>query len=353
MSTSFKIDNCENENNSIISDITDNNTSLLNNFEIDNSFIFKNNIHKMNIDELKEKCKINKISGISKFKKQELIQVLMNEFNDIWIILKNKNLQQLREIYKTNKIKEKIFNGNTKNSILNNIMSYNSKCENIMFIKSIKYEESLTIQEEENIKNDKIIEEQEEKENIKKRIKKQEQEEKIKNDKIIEEQEEKEKIKNDKIIEEEEKEKIKKRIKKQEQEEKIKNDKIIEKQEEKEKIKNDKIIEEQEEKEKIKNDKIIEEQEEKIKNQKKKNIQKKNKTNIWNTYIDANIPRHKCLCCKKSIILNTEFHVGHVISEFHGGTLEINNLRPICASCNYSMGTMNMVEYIVKYGYYL
>ena len=338
MSTSFKIDNCENENNSIISDITDNNTSLLNNFEIDNSFIFKNNIHKMNIDELKEKCKINKISGISKFKKQELIQVLMNEFNDIWIILKNKNLQQLREIYKTNKIKEKIFNGNTKNSILNNIMSYNSKCENIMFIKSIKYEESLTIQEEENIKNDKIIEEQEEKENIKKRIKKQEQEEKIKNDKIIEEQEEKEKIKNDKIIEEEEKEKIKKRIKKQEQEEKIKNDKIIEK---------------QEEKEKIKNDKIIEEQEEKIKNQKKKNIPKNVKTNIWNTYIDANIPRHKCLCCKKSIILNTEFHVGHVISEFHGGTLEINNLRPICASCNYSMGTMNMVEYIVKYGYYL
>ena len=281
MSTSFKIDNCENENNSIISDITDNNTSLLNNFEIDNSFIFKNNIHKMNIDELKEKCKINKISGISKFKKQELIQVLMNEFNDIWIILKNKNLQQLREIYKTNKIKEKIFNGNTKNSILNNIMSYNSKCENIMFIKSIKYEESLTIQEEENIKNDKIIEEQEEKENIKKRIKKQEQEEKIKNDKIIEEQEEK------------------------------------------------------------------------IKNQKKKNIPKNVKTNIWNTYIDANIPRHKCLCCKKSIILNTEFHVGHVISEFHGGTLEINNLRPICASCNYSMGTMNMVEYIVKYGYYL
>jgi flagellar biosynthesis GTPase FlhF len=325
MSTSFKIDNCENENNSIISDITDNNTSLLNNFEIDNSFIFKNNIHKMNIDELKEKCKINKISGISKFKKQELIQVLMNEFNDIWIILKNKNLQQLREIYKTNKIKEKIFNGNTKNSILNNIMSYNSKCENMMFIKSIKYEESLTIQEEENIKNDKIIEEQEEKENIKKRIKKQEQEEKIKSDKIIEEQEEKEKIKNDKLIEE---------------------------QEEKEKIKNDKIIEEQEEKEKIKSDKIIEEQEEKIKNQKKK-IPKNVKTNIWNTYIDANIPRHKCLCCKKSIILNTEFHVGHVISEFHGGTLEINNLRPICASCNYSMGTMNMVEYIIKYGYYL
>ena len=86
---------------------------------------------------------------------------------------------------------------------------------------------------------------------------------------------------------------------------------------------------------------------------KKKKIPKNVKTNIWNTYIDANIPRHKCLCCKKSIILNTEFHVGHVISEFHGGTLEINNLRPICASCNYSMGTMNMVEYIIKYGYYL
>ena len=29
---------------------------------------------------------------------------------------------------------------------------------------------------------------------------------------------------------------------------------------------------------------------------------------------------------------------GHIISEFHGGTTEPDNLRPICKNCNSSMG---------------
>jgi 5-methylcytosine-specific restriction endonuclease McrA len=47
------------------------------------------------------------------------------------------------------------------------------------------------------------------------------------------------------------------------------------------------------------------------------------------------------------------FHVGHVISEKAGGTHEINNLRPICASCNHSMGSENMVDFVIKYGLYI
>ena len=82
-------------------------------------------------------------------------------------------------------------------------------------------------------------------------------------------------------------------------------------------------------------------------------IPKSVKTAVWELYIGPDIVKHRCLCCKKSYIKNTEFHVGHVISEKYGGTLEISNLRPICAPCNYSMSSENMIEYIKKYGYYL
>ena len=33
-----------------------------------------------------------------------------------------------------------------------------------------------------------------------------------------------------------------------------------------------------------------------------------------------------------------DFQCGHNIPESKGGTLDINNLKPICGSCNLSMG---------------
>jgi 5-methylcytosine-specific restriction endonuclease McrA len=59
------------------------------------------------------------------------------------------------------------------------------------------------------------------------------------------------------------------------------------------------------------------------------------------------------LCCKKVTITNTNFDVGHVLSENNGGTHEINNLRPICGACNHSMGSENMIDFVVKYGLYI
>ena len=43
------------------------------------------------------------------------------------------------------------------------------------------------------------------------------------------------------------------------------------------------------------------------------------------------------------------FHIGHVISEKNGGTLDISNLRPICSGCNSSMKCTNMREFIKTY----
>jgi hypothetical protein len=85
----------------------------------------------------------------------------------------------------------------------------------------------------------------------------------------------------------------------------------------------------------------------------KKSIPKAVKSHIWEHYIGRHINEHRCLCCKKAYIRNTDFVTGHVISEANGGTLEINNLRPICAVCNNGMGKMNMVDYVKKYGYYI
>ena len=86
---------------------------------------------------------------------------------------------------------------------------------------------------------------------------------------------------------------------------------------------------------------------------KKQQIPKAVRVHVWNLYIGPNIIEHRCLCCKKTLIKNTDFEVGHIISEKEGGTQEISNLRPICSPCNLSMGTTNMVEYVKRYGYYV
>ncbi len=86
---------------------------------------------------------------------------------------------------------------------------------------------------------------------------------------------------------------------------------------------------------------------------KKVKIPSKVRMDVWATYIGDDIAKHKCICCKRVTIKQTEFEVGHVLSEALGGTLEINNLRPICSVCNKSMGSRNMVEFVKTYGYFI
>jgi 5-methylcytosine-specific restriction endonuclease McrA len=40
------------------------------------------------------------------------------------------------------------------------------------------------------------------------------------------------------------------------------------------------------------------------------------------------------------------FDAGHIISEYNGGEMNVDNIVPICRSCNSSMGKKNMNEYI-------
>ena len=74
------------------------------------------------------------------------------------------------------------------------------------------------------------------------------------------------------------------------------------------------------------------------------------KRNVWNKHIGENIGKHLCLCCKLTDITQMNFSCGHIISESNGGELKLNNLKPICVSCNSSMGTKNMDDFIQDCG---
>ena len=86
----------------------------------------------------------------------------------------------------------------------------------------------------------------------------------------------------------------------------------------------------------------------------KKKQNKKRKNGKKKTYKKASIPKaireqcwiqvfgkefeHKCYIswCENNINV-FDFHVGHDKPESKGGTLDIYNLKPICARCNTSM----------------
>ena len=70
----------------------------------------------------------------------------------------------------------------------------------------------------------------------------------------------------------------------------------------------------------------------------KETIPKRIRELVWTTYNKDSF-NHKCFVtwCDNNInVFN--FQVGHDIPESKGGTLDIDNLKPICGNCNLSMG---------------
>ena len=69
----------------------------------------------------------------------------------------------------------------------------------------------------------------------------------------------------------------------------------------------------------------------------KQNIPKAVREQCWLTTIGKKY-ESKCYVkwCKNNMTV-FDFHVGHDTPESKGGTLDINNLKPICARCNLSM----------------
>ena len=71
----------------------------------------------------------------------------------------------------------------------------------------------------------------------------------------------------------------------------------------------------------------------------KKNIPKAIREQCWIQSF-GEIFKHSCYIswCENQINV-FDFHVGHDKPESKGGTLNINNLKPICARCNLSMSS--------------
>ena len=300
--------NTQSDVQSVISDITDiNDTNTVLSFVIEDKIDELRGkvtleLNKLNADVLKEKAKERNISGISKLKKPELVVLLETEFLKLLPILKEKKVNDLKNICKCYGIKG--VTGSKKDLVIYQILLYcsstlsftldvtpeadvdvTSKAEPISLIEQLekqKMEIELKLQEEKRLLEEKALQE----------------EKRLQEEKALQEIKEK-------------------------------------------KAKDEETL------------KLKEEEDKREAKKKKQSIPKNVRVIVWNHYIGEDIIKHKCLCCKKVTISNTNFEVGHVLSEKCGGTHEINNLRPICFSCNHSMGSENMIDFVVKFGLYI
>jgi len=69
------------------------------------------------------------------------------------------------------------------------------------------------------------------------------------------------------------------------------------------------------------------------------------KQEVWE-YWKGNVNKAKCHCCRIATLFSNAYHCGHIKAESNGGDLSIENLRPICQSCNSSMNNKNMIDYM-------
>lgn len=69
---------------------------------------------------------------------------------------------------------------------------------------------------------------------------------------------------------------------------------------------------------------------------------------VWKIWI-GNEMKGKCYVCDKDIWF-TDFHCAHITADALGGEVTVENLRPSCPTCNMSMGTHNLVDFVIGYG---
>jgi len=81
------------------------------------------------------------------------------------------------------------------------------------------------------------------------------------------------------------------------------------------------------------------------------NVPKIHKSLVWNEYIGLDVGRTKCLCCNMNDINMLNFHMGHVIAKSKGGSMKVENMRPICSQCNLSMRNENMIDFMKRLEY--
>ena len=296
------------DTDTIISDITDNN-SIDSQKQDELRIKTDQNLNNLTNDQRRDKCNELGIKNAIKLKKPELVQALLSEFMKLVVDVKDKKVNDLKAICKHYNVKFGV--GTKKDELYWLILNHCS--ENLIF----KLDESELKAAELKAAELKAAE--------------------LKAPELKAPELKAAELK----AAEEPKLSLLDQLEKQRQEIEVKMQEELKKQEEEARRKQQEEEDEKKKREKEESKK------------KKQSIPKNVRVIVWNHYIGENIIHHRCLCCKKVLISNTNFEVGHVLSEKNGGTHEINNLRPICFACNHSMGTENMIDFVVKYGLYI
>jgi hypothetical protein len=274
----------------------------------DTIFLYKlkdniiNNLNNYNINDLVKEY-IHNYSGLLEFILAKNIYTKIKDFNKfyyyIFQVIENKEIKNINDILNNfellfcNKIQTKLFFQKYDSPIINvNKININIFEKVIDIINNF---DSLVIPEQKDVSD------------------------KVKKDKV--KKDESDKVKKDKV----KKDKVKK-----DDSDKVKKD-------DSDKVKKDKVKKDESDIEKPKN------------KTKKQTIPKPLKKLVWNKWIGEEIGKSKCICCKLTDITQLSFHCGHIIAESNGGELKLDNLKPICQSCNSSIGSQNMNDYIKKY----
>jgi hypothetical protein len=79
----------------------------------------------------------------------------------------------------------------------------------------------------------------------------------------------------------------------------------------------------------------------------RKSIPKKIRDKVWHNWFGEDECGY-CYCCEEELSLKG-WHCGHIVAAASGGKDTPDNLRPLCRTCNTSMGTQNMDEFKARY----
>jgi 5-methylcytosine-specific restriction endonuclease McrA len=82
---------------------------------------------------------------------------------------------------------------------------------------------------------------------------------------------------------------------------------------------------------------------------KKTKISKILRKQVWENRIGLIYGKVYCPVCNITLITQFDFECGHAIAEAKGGETTVDNLWPICESCNKSMNTVQMDVKNFKY----
>jgi len=77
---------------------------------------------------------------------------------------------------------------------------------------------------------------------------------------------------------------------------------------------------------------------------KKEKIPKALREQVWKRFMGNNLSGKCTIVWCQNLMSAFDFHVGHDIPESKGGTLDINNLKPICSRCNLSMSSIYTID---------